>query len=42
MLAGSLVLLAGLHRTALAYCAAVAAIAAVAAGRLMLRSREVQ
>ena len=32
----------GLHRTALAYCAAIAALAAVAAGRLMLRSREVQ
>ena len=32
----------GLHRTALAYCAAVAALTAVAAGRLMLRSREVQ
>src|SRR5580693_3014376 len=28
----------GLHRTALAYCAAIAALAAVAAGRLMLRS----
>ena len=32
----------GLHRTALAYCAAVAALTAVAAGSLMLRSREVQ
>jgi hypothetical protein len=32
----------GLHRTALAYCAAIAALAAVAAGRLMLRSRQVQ
>ncbi len=32
----------GLHRTALAYCAAIAALAAVAAARLMLRSREVQ
>jgi len=28
----------GLHRTALAYCAAMAALAAVAAGNLMLRS----
>ena len=29
----------GLHRTALAYCVAMAALAAVAAGRLILRSR---
>jgi hypothetical protein len=30
----------GLHRTALAYCVAIAALVAVAAGSLMLRRRK--
>jgi hypothetical protein len=44
MLAGCLLLLAGtvltgLHQTALVYCAVIAALAAVAAGSLIVRGR---
>ncbi len=39
LIAGVATAHAGLHRTALAYCAAIAALVAVAAGSLMLRRR---